>query len=56
MGIEIHICHYWYRLRSRKIEKELDECLLNSSEMNSDWYQLEDPYHWKIRKLRNNGY
>ena len=30
--------------------KKLDECLLNSSEMNSDWYQLEDPYHWKIRK------
>ena len=37
-------------LDQEKIEKELDECLLNSSEMNSDWYQLEDPYHWKIRK------
>ena len=38
-------------LDQEKIEKKLDECLLNSSEMNSDWYQLEDPYHWKIRKI-----
>ena len=38
-------------LDQEKIEKELDECLLNSSEMNSDWHQLEDPYHWKIRKI-----
>ncbi|MDS3898180.1 GTP-binding protein [Staphylococcus hominis] len=37
-------------LDQEKIEKELDECLLNSSEINSDWHQLEDPYHWKIRK------
>ncbi|WP_145438842.1 GTP-binding protein [Staphylococcus hominis] len=37
-------------LDQEKIEKKLDECLLNSSEMNSDWYQLEDSYHWKIRK------
>ncbi len=37
-------------LDQEKIEKELDECLLNSSEMNSDWHQLEDPYRWKIRK------
>ena len=35
----------------RKIEKELDACLVNSSEMNSDWHQLEDPYRWKIRKI-----
>lgn len=38
-------------LDQEKIEKELDECLLNSSEINSDWHQLEDPYHWKIRKI-----
>ncbi|PTK36760.1 cobalamin biosynthesis protein CobW [Staphylococcus hominis] len=38
-------------LDQEKIEKELDDCLLNSSEMNSDWHQLEDPYHWKIRKI-----
>lgn len=38
-------------LDQEKIEKELDECLLNSSEMNSDWHQLEDSYHWKIRKI-----
>ena len=37
-------------LDQEKIEKELDECLLNSSEINSDWHQLEDSYHWKIRK------
>lgn len=37
-------------LDQEKIEKELDECLLNSSEINSDWHQLEDPYHWKIKK------
>lgn len=37
-------------LDQEKIEKELDECLLNSSEINSDWHQLEDFYHWKIRK------
>lgn len=38
-------------LDQEKIEKELDECLVNSSEINSDWHQLEDPYHWKIRKI-----
>lgn len=38
-------------LDQKKIEKELDDCLLNSSEMNSDWHQLEDPYRWKIRKI-----
>lgn len=38
-------------LDQEKIEKELDECLVNSSEMNSDWHQLEDPYRWKIRKI-----
>ncbi|MCE4949971.1 GTP-binding protein [Staphylococcus hominis] len=38
-------------LDQEKIEKELDACLVNSSEMNSDWHQLEDPYHWKIRKI-----
>lgn len=37
-------------LDQEKIEKELDACVVNSSEMNSDWHQLEDPYHWKIRK------
>lgn len=37
-------------LDQEKIEKELDECLVNSSEINSDWHQLEDSYHWKIRK------
>ena len=35
-------------LDQEKIEKELDACLVNSSEINSDWHQLEDSYHWKI--------
>lgn len=38
-------------LDQEKIEKELDACLVSSSEMNSDWHQLEDPYRWKIRKI-----
>ena len=38
-------------LDREKIERELDECLLNSNEINSDWHQLEDPYHWQIRKV-----
>ena len=37
-------------LDQEKIEKELDACLVNSSEMNSDWHQLEDLYRLKIRK------
>lgn len=37
-------------LDQEKIVKELDRCLVNGDEVDSDWNQLEDPYHWQIRK------
>lgn len=37
-------------LDREKIVKELDQCLVNGDEVDSDWNQLEDPYHWQIRK------
>lgn len=36
-----------------KIEKELDQCLINSEEIQQDWNDLEDPYQWKITKATN---
>ncbi|MFC0138190.1 cobalamin biosynthesis protein CobW [Staphylococcus petrasii] len=38
-------------LNQEKIEHELDQCLVNSEEIGSDWSQLEDPYHWQIRQV-----
>ncbi|EKU48192.1 GTP-binding protein [Staphylococcus massiliensis] len=35
-------------LDKEAIMKELDTCLLNSDEIDQDWSQLEDPYHWQI--------
>lgn len=32
------------------ITAELDECLLNSQEIDADWSQLSDPYGWEIRR------
>lgn len=32
------------------ITDELDECLLNSQEIDADWSQLSDPYGWEIRR------
>ncbi|PCF36503.1 GTP-binding protein [Staphylococcus delphini] len=32
------------------ITTELDECLLNSQEIDADWSQLSDPYGWEIRR------
>jgi hypothetical protein len=32
-------------LDQEKIVKELDQCLVNGDEIDSDWNQLEDPYH-----------
>ncbi|MDE9752581.1 GTP-binding protein [Staphylococcus delphini] len=32
------------------ITAELDECLLNSQEIDADWSQLFDPYGWEIRR------
>ncbi len=37
-------------LDQEKIVKELDQCLVNGDEIDSNWNQLEDPYHWQIRK------
>ncbi|OFV22232.1 GTP-binding protein [Staphylococcus sp. HMSC14C08] len=37
-------------LDQEKIVKELDQCLVNGDEIDSDWNQLEDQYHWQIRK------
>lgn len=37
-------------LDQEQIIKELDQCLVNSDEIGSDWNQLEDPYQWQIRK------
>ncbi|MCH4477529.1 GTP-binding protein [Staphylococcus haemolyticus] len=37
-------------LDQEKIVKELDQCLVNGDEIDSDWNQLEDLYHWQIRK------
>ena len=37
-------------LDQEKIVKELDQCLVNGDEVDSDSNQLEDPYHWQIRK------
>ncbi|MEX5776393.1 GTP-binding protein [Staphylococcus haemolyticus] len=37
-------------LDQEKIVKELDQCLVNGDEVDSEWNQLEDPYHWQIRK------
>lgn len=37
-------------LDQEKIVKELDQCLVSGDEIDSDWNQLEDPYHWQIRK------
>lgn len=36
-------------LDQKQLEAELDACLLNGEEIESDWSQLNDPYQWKIR-------
>ena len=40
-------------LDQEKIEKELDQCLVNGDEIDSDWNQLEDPIIGKFEKLRS---
>lgn len=37
-------------LDEAEITAELDECLLNSQEIDADWSQLSDPYGWEIRR------
>lgn len=36
-------------LDEEKITKELDNCLLNSTEIEQNWGTLKDPYHWSIQ-------
>lgn len=36
-------------LDEEKITKELDNCLLNSTEIEQNWDTLKDPYHWSIQ-------
>ena len=33
-------------LNQVKISQELDECLINSSEIDADWKSLSSPYDW----------
>lgn len=33
-----------------KIEKELDDCIINNDEINEEWQNLYDPYGWVISK------
>lgn len=40
-------------LDREKIEQELDQCLINSEEIQQDWNDLEEPYQWKITKATN---
>ncbi|AGZ25818.1 MULTISPECIES: GTP-binding protein [Staphylococcus] len=35
-------------LEKEEIVKSLDQCLLDSSEIDADWSQFLDPYHWTI--------
>ncbi|MCT1927467.1 GTP-binding protein [Staphylococcus pasteuri] len=35
-------------LKQEQIIKDLDQCLINSNEIDADWSQLSDPYHWTI--------
>ncbi|MBI5974291.1 GTP-binding protein [Staphylococcus canis] len=37
-------------LDEEAITKELDACLINSTEIDSDWSQLENPYPWQITR------
>ena len=35
-------------LEKEEIIKSLDQCLLDSREIDADWSQFSDPYHWTI--------
>ena len=35
-------------LEKEEIVKSLDQCLLDSREIDADWSQFSDPYHWTI--------
>ena len=37
-------------LDQEEITRQLDACLINTSEINQDWRLLYDPYQWKYDK------
>jgi len=39
-------------LNQVKISQELDECLINSSEIDADWKSLSSPYDWYYNQRR----
>ncbi|EHJ06989.1 GTP-binding protein [Staphylococcus simiae] len=39
-------------LEQQQIIHELDQCLINTQEIDADWNQFEDPYHWQIKPSR----
>ncbi|MBO1199322.1 GTP-binding protein [Staphylococcus simiae] len=39
-------------LDQQQIMHELDQCLINTQEIDADWNQFEDPYHWHIKPSR----
>ncbi len=38
-------------LNKEEITKALDQCLLNSEEIDTDWTKLNDPYQWQLAKV-----
>ncbi|MEB8101086.1 GTP-binding protein [Staphylococcus xylosus] len=40
-------------LQKEELEKELDDCLINTNELEQEWNQLYDPYGWNIERAPN---
>ena len=38
-------------LNKEEITKALDQCLLNSEEIDADWTKLNEPYQWQLAKV-----
>ncbi|MCD8896225.1 GTP-binding protein [Mammaliicoccus sciuri] len=38
-------------LNKEEITKALDQCLLNSEEIDTDWTKLNEPYQWQLAKV-----
>ena len=49
-GSSYAICCYRNDLDQEEITRQLDACLINTSEINQDWRLLYDPYQWKYDK------
>ena len=39
-------------LNKEEITKALDQCLLNSEEIDADWTKLNEPYQWQLAKYK----